>query len=172
MKKQLYIIINLILSAFYLNSCGVEPEKDPALMELMVGKYHSGFEVVKGLEIIGYLDTEGSTHQLTINSDYTFTLFIKGTHPKVLDSTIIIDQKGTFEIPYSRFDPKTNCQSYFCEDPSYVGDIMFYVENEKLWGGRFECSINNYGWGFISPRKIVSEDGVEITFTHWEKVDK
>ena len=73
MKKQLYIIINLILSAFYLNSCGVEPEKDPALMELMVGKYHSGFEVVKGLEIIGYLDTEGSTHQLTLNSDYTFT---------------------------------------------------------------------------------------------------
>ena len=106
MKKQFYLIIAaLIISTLYLISCGVEPEKDPTLMELMVGKYHSNFIVTKGVKTVGDLDTKEITHQLTINSDFTYTLHIEGTHP-ILDSTIVIDQNGTFEIPYSRFEPK------------------------------------------------------------------
>jgi hypothetical protein len=106
-----------------------------------------------------------STTHLTISQDFRFILYFKCTLQNS-DSTIIISQEGSFEIPVS----------HYMEDPGeygtykyYSGVIWFYPENTVKWGGKFNYGIDYNMVSFPDRPKLIANDKVGVLFWNWEK---
>ena len=165
MNNQSFLVrISFLIFLMVISSCSTEPE-DPTFMELFVGSYRIGsIDIVyEGKEI--FIEVSNAPN-LKIRSDYTFTLVISAALPE-LDSVFTIDQKGTFDVPTSRYDK--NCGEVLCF-PSYEGVIRFYPDDSDGWGGSFHYSKNNEAWGFNNRAKIVTKDAKEIYVGNWDKI--
>ena len=118
MKKSIYKIILLIFCLAFFNNCVNEPE-DPSIMEYIVGTFtrtNASLDIISQIDEHDNIDKDNSTHFI-LKSDYTYSLNFKG-YSKFMDSTIVINQNGTFEIgqtyyyKVSAFDFAGNLSDY------------------------------------------------------------
>lgn len=137
MKIKMYFL--LLISAFLFYACSSDPEeKDPTALELLAGTYQTPWLQIDNGN--GIVTIEIDSSYLDLNSNYTYSLFIRATLSNS-DSVIQIDQTGTFEIPQSKYDKYVD-QTIPIE--TLDGKIMFYPEGKNPWGADFSFSFEMF----------------------------